>query len=62
MQSLFLLPDITSIDILAIQEPWRNTEIYTTYHPLKDHFHLDYQSHHQTRVCFSINKATALST
>lgn len=62
MQSLFALQNVLSIDVIAIQEPWRNTETYTTYHPLKEHFHLDYQDHSQTRVCFFINKSTSLAS
>ena len=49
-------------DIIAIQEPWRNLEFFTTYHPYKDVFHLIYMEHTSTRVCFYINKQLAISS
>lgn len=47
---------ISSFDIVAIQEPWRNTYQNTTHHPRKDLFALAYLDHPQTRVCFFISK------
>jgi ribonuclease HI len=54
--SLFQNPRILEYDILAIQEPWRNPFIATSYHPLKAHFQLTYLEDTATRVCFYINK------
>lgn len=56
LADLFQKPGIAKYDILAIQEPWRNPFIDTTYHPLKSHFHLLYLADPMTRVCFFINK------
>ncbi|KAJ6436485.1 hypothetical protein O9K51_10967 [Purpureocillium lavendulum] len=56
LASLFQNQRILEYDILAIQEPWRNPFIATTYHPLKGHFHLTYLDNDATRVCFYINK------
>jgi hypothetical protein len=54
--SLFQNPRVLEYDILAIQEPWRNPFINTTYYPLKTHFHLSYLDDIATRVCLYINK------
>lgn len=62
LASLFRNPKVTEYDILAIQEPWRNPFIHTTYHPLKSHFHLTYLDDPSTRVCFYINKRIDNST
>ncbi len=56
MVELFDNEKIYDIDIVAIQEPWRNTSTNTSYHPLKDRFNLIYPYHNNTRVCFYINK------
>lgn len=56
LPSLFQNQRILEYDILAIQEPWRNPFIATTYHPLKGHFHLTYLDNDATRVCFYIHK------
>ena len=45
----------SDMDIIAIQEPWRNPSM-TSYHPLKDRFDLIYPHHEQNRVCFYVNK------
>lgn len=42
MMPLFDDPQTLLFDIIAIQEPWRNSELLTTYHPHKDQFHLAY--------------------
>lgn len=50
---------VLEIDVLAIQEPWRNPFIDTTHHPAKDRFHLCYPASsydEPARVCFFINK------
>jgi hypothetical protein len=50
---------VLDLDVLAIQEPWRNPFVETTHHPAKDRFHLCYPSfgdQHTARVCFFINK------
>ncbi|OKL55294.1 hypothetical protein UA08_09424 [Talaromyces atroroseus] len=56
LASLFQNPRVLKYDILAIQEPWRNPFIATSYHPLKTHFHLMYSAEAATRVCLYINK------
>ncbi len=56
MVELFDNEKIYNIDIIAIQEPWRNINTNTSYHPLKDRFNLVYLYHNDTRVCFYINK------
>lgn len=62
LASLFRNPRVLEYDILAIQEPWRNTFINTTYHPLKTHFQLTYLDDVDTRTCFYINKRIDPST
>jgi len=47
---------IQDFDILAIQEPWRNPFIATSYNPPQSNFHLIYPSRNLTRVCLYINK------
>ena len=56
MIPLFQNDNILDIDIIALQEPWRNTRDQTTYHPRKDAFHLIYPESNKARVCFFINK------
>jgi ribonuclease HI len=56
MAGLFQDRTVLEYDILAIQEPWRNPFIATSYHPLKRHFHLIYLEDDSTRVCYYINK------
>jgi len=48
--------------VLAIQEPWRNPRIATSYHPLKIHFQLVYLNDESTRVYFYVNKRIDAST
>ena len=62
LASLFKDRRILEYDILAIQEPWRNPFINTSYHPLKRHFHLTYLEDSSTRVCLYINKRLDPST
>ena len=62
LASLFQDPRILEYDVLAIQEPWRNPFIATSYHPLKAHFQLTYLDDDATRVCFYINKRIDPST
>jgi hypothetical protein len=62
LASLFQDRRILDYDILAIQEPWRNPYIATSYHPLKAHFQLSYQNDENTRVCLYINKRIDAST
>ena len=62
MISLFEDQWVQDIDILAIQEPWRNPGQGTTYHPLKRFFELVFDDKsNNTRVCFFVNKKLALS-
>lgn len=56
LASLFQNPRVLEYDVLAIQEPWRNTFTATSYHPLKTHFQLIYAPEAATRVCFYVNK------
>lgn len=49
-------------DLIALQEPWRNTYQNTTFHPRKDVFELAYMDDLLTRVCFYINKKIALAS
>ncbi len=44
------------IDVLAIQEPWRNPRELTSYCPRGCGYHLAYAPREDTRVCFYINK------
>ncbi|KAF4222379.1 hypothetical protein CNMCM5878_005661 [Aspergillus fumigatiaffinis] len=62
LASLFRNPRILDYDILAIQEPWRNPFIETSYHPLKAHFQLAYLADPATRVCLYISKRIDPST
>jgi ribonuclease HI len=62
LASLFQDRWISDFDILAIQEPWRNPHVATSYHPLKGHFQLAYLDDKDTRVCFYINKRIDAST
>lgn len=52
LASLFQKSEVLDYDILAIQEPWRNPFIETSYHPLKTHFQLSYLADSGTRVYF----------
>jgi hypothetical protein len=62
MADLFQDPRVLRYDVLAVQEPWRNPYITTSYHPLKEHFQLTYLEDVATRVCFYINKRIDPST
>jgi hypothetical protein len=62
LASLFQDPRTLEYDVLAIQEPWRNPFIATSYNPLKAHFQLTYLDDAATRVCFYINKRINPST
>lgn len=62
MIPLFEDQRVQDVDILAIQEPWRNPAQATTYHPLKGIFELVFEDKsNNTRVCFFVNKRLALS-
>ncbi|GCB25535.1 arsenical-resistance protein Acr3 [Aspergillus awamori] len=50
---------ITSFDVLAIQEPWRNPFVHATHNPILPHFEVDYYDHRKTRVCFFLNRRIA---
>ncbi len=62
MIPLFQNDNILDIDIIALQEPWRNTRDQTIYHLRKDAFHLIYPESDKARVCFLINKKIEQST
>lgn len=59
MMPLFDNPPTFSYDVIAVQEPWKNSEFRTTYHPHKNQFHLAYLENDLTRACFFINKQIA---
>ena len=46
---------IHAFDILAIQEPWNNTHIATSYNPRNSWFYLAYPAE-RGRACLFINK------
>ena len=54
--------NVADFDVIALQEPWRNTYHNTTFHPRKDIFELAYMDDPLTRVCFYINKMIALAS
>jgi hypothetical protein len=56
MLPLFANPALLKFDIIALQEPWRNRDLHTTYHPLKNRFSLVYPLSPLTRIYFYINK------
>jgi hypothetical protein len=59
MATLLRDQNILEYDILAIQEPWRNPFISTTYNPISDSFHLFFPQDSRdapARMCFFINK------
>lgn len=62
LASLFQNSNVLEYDVLAIQEPWRNPFMATSYHPLKTYFHLAYLADDMTRVCLYINKRIDSST
>jgi hypothetical protein len=62
LASLFQGPRIQEYDVLAIQEPWRNPFIATSYNHLRAHFQLTYLDDAATRVCLYINKRIDLGT
>ena len=49
-------PSIKEIDIVAIQEPSRNSMNGTTYNPSSSRFHLAYSGDLEARTYFYINK------
>ena len=42
--------------VLAIQEPWKNTRNFSSYNPSSSRFHLAGSAEGDMRVCFYINK------
>lgn len=54
------LENILKVDIIALQEPWKNQRNLTTYHPPKKIFELIYLPSMETRVCFYVRKGIAL--
>lgn len=62
MLDLFINDEVNNIDIIAIQEPWRNSETGLIPNMDKDHFELVYlMNNSRARVCFFINKKAALA-
>ena len=63
MLDLFSNDEINNIDIIAIQEPWRNSETGLISNMDKGHFELVYpMNNSRARVCFFINKEAALAS
>ena len=56
MAPLLRDPAVLELDIIAIQEPWRNPHQNTTHNPAADYFHLVYMDSQNTRTCFFVNK------
>jgi hypothetical protein len=56
MAPLLRDPAVLELDIIAIQEPWRNPHQNTTHNPAADHFRLVYMDSQNTRTCFFVNK------
>ena len=50
------------VDIIAIQEPWKNPHHLSTYNPHDSSFHLAFALTEHTQVCFFINKRIDLDT
>ena len=48
--------NIREYDIIAIQEPWRNPFMKTSYNPSTSPFYLAYPPFRETRVCLYVNK------
>lgn len=61
MIPLFKNERIKEVDIIVLQEPWRNPWKHTTYHPLKNFFDLVYEDGKDTRISFYSNKTMALA-
>lgn len=62
IMSFFDNPRILTYNIIAIQEPWRNLEIFTTYHLNKNVIHLIYMKYASTKVCCYISNQIAISS
>jgi len=59
MATLLRDPRVAEYNVLAIQEPWRNPFMLTTYHSAKDIFYLCYPDGDEegpARVYFFVNK------
>lgn len=61
MIPLFENEQIKEVDIIALQEPWRNPWKHIIYHPLKSFFDLVYEDRKDTRVCFYMDKTMVLA-
>lgn len=57
MVPLLADPAIQNFDVLAIQEPWSNSFVPTSYNPGNSRFYLVHQGEENTRVCFYVNKS-----
>ena len=62
MISLLQDERVKEYDILAIQKPWHNTFISTTYNTRFNGFHLVHSGVKGSRVCFYINEKIKIST
>ena len=56
MASLLQDERIQVFDLIAIQEPWKNSTVNTTHHPCGQYFDLVYLDEPDTRTCFLVNK------
>ena len=54
------LENILKVDIIALQESWKNQRNLTIYYPLKQNFELINLLSMKTRVCFYMRKGIAL--
>jgi hypothetical protein len=57
MASLLSDPGISEFSVLAVQEPWQNPHVLTTYNPSTSSFHLFYPPSAGAPVCFFVNKS-----
>jgi exonuclease III len=51
-----------NFDIIAIQEPWRNTYNYATYNPRTSDFHLVNKKQAESRVSIYVNKEISIGS
>jgi len=49
-------PRVKEYDVIAIQEPWHNRFVHTSYNPGGGSFYLAFPAQAESRVCFYVNK------
>jgi hypothetical protein len=62
MAPLFRDPKIASYDVIAVQEPWRNTYDGSAYSPRESHFYSIDSRKKESRVCCYINKKISVTS